>query len=58
MMGGRSPTRAPSAAYFDDNYITGGIGDPSLASIELADRVIPVATEKIVEALKEDMGRE
>jgi creatinine amidohydrolase len=58
MMGGRTPTRAPSAAYFDDNYITGGIGDPSLSSVELADKVIPMATEKIVEALKEDMRRE
>lgn len=53
-----TPTRDTAAAYFDDNYITGGIGDPTLASAELTEKLIPVVTERIIEALKEDMKYE
>ena len=56
--GERPPTRGTAAAYFEDNYITGGIGDPTLASAELADKIIPKVTERIIEALKEDMKYE
>lgn len=52
---GRQLTRKTTAAYWDDNYITGGKGDPTLASVELAEKLIPVATQRILEALKEDM---
>lgn len=51
-------TRGTAAAYFEDNYITGGIGDPTLALAELADKIIPKVTERIIEALKEDMKYE
>jgi creatinine amidohydrolase len=54
----REPTRKPTAAYFDDNYITGGKGDPTLASTELAEKLTPIATQRIIEALKEDMKYE
>ncbi len=54
----RQPTRGTAAAYFDDNYITGGIGDPTLASADLAKKIIPETTRRIVEALIEDMRYE
>lgn len=54
----RQLTRGPAAAYFEDNYITGGIGDPTLASAELAEKVIPLINQRIVEALVEDMKYE
>ncbi len=54
----RPLTRPPSAAYFEDEYLDGGIGDPTLARAELAERLIPIVTERIVKALKEDMRLE
>jgi len=54
----RQSTRGTAAAYFDDNYITGGIGDPTLASADLAKKIIPETTRRIVEALIEDMKYE
>lgn len=51
-------TRPPSAAYFEDEYPDGGIGDPTLARAELAERLIPIVTERIIKALKEDMKLE
>jgi creatinine amidohydrolase len=54
----RQTTRNTAAAYFDDNYITGGIGDPTLANAELAKKVIPEINKRIVDALKEDMKYE
>ena len=56
--GERQPTRFTAAAYFEDNYITGGIGDPTLASAELADKIIPIVNQRIIEALIEDMKYE
>ena len=55
---GRPLTRGTTAAYFDAQYITGGIGDPTLARAELAEKIIPEVTERIVRALKEDMKYE
>jgi len=54
----RPVTRDPAAAYFGDQYVTGGIGDPTLAKAELAQKIIPEVTERIVKALKEDMKHE
>ena len=54
----RQLTRGTAAAYFDDNYITGGIGDPTLASAELAEKIIPKVNQCIIEALIEDMKYE
>ena len=54
----RQLTRGTAAAYFDDNYITGGIGDPTLASAELAEKIIPKVNQRIIEALIEDMKYE
>jgi len=54
----RPVTRDTAAAYFTDQYITGGIGDPTLAKAELAAKIIPPVTERIVKALKEDMKYE
>jgi creatinine amidohydrolase len=54
----REPTRHPAAAYFEENYVTGGIGDPTLASPELAERIIPEVTRRIMEALMEDLRYE
>jgi creatinine amidohydrolase len=54
----RPITREPAAAYFEDQYVTGGIGDPTLAKAELAKKIIPVVTARIVKALKEDMTHE
>lgn len=54
----RQLTRGTAAAYFDDNYITGGIGDPTLASAELAEKIIPTVNQRIIEALIEDMKYE
>jgi creatinine amidohydrolase len=54
----RPLTRAPSAAYFEEQYLDGGIGDPTLARAELAEKLIPIVTERIVKALKEDMKLE
>ena len=51
----RPLTRGTAAAYFEAQYPTGGIGDPTLAKAELAAKIIPVVTERIVKALKEDM---
>ncbi len=42
-------------AYFDERYPTGGIGDPKLASKEFARRLVKVVTDRIIQALKEDM---
>jgi creatinine amidohydrolase len=56
--GERMPTRGTAAAYFDDNHITGGIGDPTLADAELAEKIIPVVNQRIIDALKEDMKYE
>lgn len=56
--GERQPTRGTAAAYFDDNFITGGIGDPTLANAELAEKIIPTVNKRIIEALKEDMKYE
>lgn len=41
-----------------ENYIAGGIGDPTLASPELAERIIAKVTRRIVEALVEDLRYE
>lgn len=54
----RSLTRGTGAAYFDEQYPTGGIGDPTLSKAELAEKIIPDVTELIVKALKEDMKYE
>ncbi len=54
----RPLTRATSAAYFEAQYPTGGIGDPTLAKAELAAEIIPIVTERIIKALKEDMKYE
>jgi len=54
----RPITRDTAAAYFEDQYVTGGIGDPALAKAELAAKIIPEVTERIIRALKEDMSRE
>jgi creatinine amidohydrolase len=54
----RQLTRGTAAAYFDDNYITGGIGDPTLASAELAEKIIPTVNQRVIEALIEDMKYE
>ena len=54
----RQLTRGTAAAYFDDNYITGGIGDPTLASAELVEKIIPKVNQRIIEALIEDMKYE
>jgi len=54
----RPTTRDPAAAYFENQYVTGGIGDPTLAKAELAQKIIPQVTERIVKALREDMERE
>lgn len=54
----RPITRDPAAAYFEEQYVTGGIGDPTLAKAELAQKIIPEVTERIVKALKEDMKYE
>lgn len=56
--GEQKPTRKTTAAYWDDNRITGGIGDPTLASVDLAKMLIPKVTERIIEALIEDMKYE
>jgi len=54
----RPVTRDTTAAYFDAQYITGGIGDPTLAKAELAETLIPEVTERIIKALEEDMKYE
>lgn len=54
----RPVTREPAAAHFDAQYLTGGIGDPTLAKAELAEKIIPEVTDRIVKALKEDMKYE
>ena len=54
----RPVTRSTAAAYFDEQYTTGGIGDPTLARAELAEKIIPEVTERIVKALEEDMRYE
>jgi len=54
----RPVTRETAAGYFEDQYITGGIGDPTLAKAELAAKIIPEVTERIIRALKEDMSHE
>jgi len=54
----RTLTRGTGAAYFDEQYPTGGIGDPTLAKAELAEKIIPEVTERIIKALEEDMKYE
>lgn len=54
----RVRTRGTAATFFDDQYITGGIGDPTLAKAELAEKIIPEVTERIIKALEEDMKYE
>jgi len=54
----RPLTRGTTAAYFDIQYPTGGIGDPTLARADLAEKLIPEVTERIIKALKEDMKYE
>lgn len=45
-------------AYFDERYPTGGIGDPRLASKEFAEKLVREVTDRILEALKEDIRYE
>ncbi|RLG52055.1 MAG: creatininase family protein [Thermoproteota archaeon] len=45
-------------AYFDQRYPTGGIGDPRLASKEFAEKLVKEVTNRILQALKEDLKYE
>jgi len=44
--------------YFEENWPTGGLGDPTIASVEFARELIDKETKRIEEALKKDMKYE